>query len=118
MSELLFQCPGYIVQRIDRYSLFVFAEYYLEGSLGLPSVSLATIFARDLVNHTSLFLLWNAVLQIHQGLHPHGLECCPDPCCIKAKSFSIHFSFVTDKDLCGRNVIHVNYCLAMCSLKN
>ena len=50
-------------------SLFVFTESYLEGSLGLPNVSLATIFARDLVNHTSLFLLWNAVLQLHQGLN-------------------------------------------------
>ena len=26
--------------------------------------------------------------------------------------------FVTDEDLCGRNVLHVNYCLAMCSLEN
>ena len=96
----------------------MFAESYLESSLGVSNVSLATIFARDLVNHTSLLLHWNAVLQIYQGLHPHGLECCSDPCCIKDKSFSIHFSFVTDEDLRGRNVLHVNYCLAMCWLEN
>ena len=27
-------------------------------------------------------------------------------------------SFVTDKDLRGRNVLHVNYCPATCLLKN
>ena len=26
--------------------------------------------------------------------------------------------FVSDKDLRGRDVLHVNYCAAMCSLKN
>ena len=36
-------------------SLFVFAESYLEGPLGLPNVSFATVFARDLVNHISPF---------------------------------------------------------------
>ena len=29
-----------------------------------------------------------------------------------------HFSFVTDEDLCGQNVLQVNYCPATRSLKN
>ena len=34
---------------------FLFTEPYLEGSLGIPNVSLATVFAKDLVNYTSPF---------------------------------------------------------------
>ena len=37
---------------------------------------------------------------------------------IIAKPLPSHFRFVTDKDLWGRNVLHVNYYLASYSLKN
>ena len=43
-------------------SLLVLANSHLEGPLGLPNVSHAAVFARDLVDHTSPFLLWNLVL--------------------------------------------------------
>ena len=66
---------------------FFFAESYLEGSLGIPNVSLTTVFARDLVNYTSftsekqLFSFIRVCLSVLMGwtlLWPQvGINCSP-----------------------------------------
>ena len=68
---------------------FLFDESYLEGSLGIPNVSLTTIFARDLVNYTSspftsekqLFSFIRVCLSVLMGwtlLWPQvGINCSP-----------------------------------------
>ena len=63
------------------YCLLVLAKSHLERPLGLPNVGLIAFFTGDLIDHSSLSLLRNAGLDLHQGLS-EGLcwfEDCLDP---------------------------------------
>ena len=59
----------------------VVAKSHLERPLGLPDVGLMTFFTRDPVDNSSLPLLQNAGLDLHQGLpeDPRWLDNCLDP---------------------------------------
>ena len=46
-------------------SMLVFTESRLERPLGLPNVGLGAFFTRNLINHSCLFFLQNAGLDLH-----------------------------------------------------
>ena len=50
------------------YRLIVLCQSYLECPTGLTYIHLIAIMTRDFIYHHGLFLAWNSVLYIHQGL--------------------------------------------------
>ena len=62
------------------HHLFVLSESHLKHPLSIPDVGLIAFFTWNLIDHSSLPLLWNAGLDSHQGLAegPRWLEDCLD----------------------------------------